>query len=81
MTPSHKVIAMNLDSVLYDLGVRGETLSDDEKQFLDEEGYLPLPDMMTPAQVTLFGDRWRKSSGQKGRMLAKKWVRRQVQYG
>ncbi len=57
MTPSHKAIAMNMDPVLYDLGVRGETLSDDEKQFLDEEGYLPLPDMITPAQVTSFRDR------------------------
>ena len=55
---------MNMDAVLHNLGVRDDTLSEDEKRFsedekrfLDEKGYLPLPDLMTPEQIASLGAR------------------------
>ena len=43
---------MNMQTALFELGVRENTLSEAEKQQLDEQGYLPLYNIMTPEQVT-----------------------------
>jgi len=45
---------MNMEEALYALAVRDDTLSATEKAFLDEQGYLPLPDILSPAQVKAF---------------------------
>lgn len=45
---------MDMETALYRLGVRDDTLSVEEKRFLDEKGYLPLPDLMLPQQTTTF---------------------------
>ena len=42
---------MNVQEALYALGVRDDTLSANEKQFLDENGYLPLPNILSAAQI------------------------------
>lgn len=42
---------MNVQEALTALGVRTDTLSQVEKDYLDENGYLPLPDILSP--VTL----------------------------
>ena len=45
---------MDMEQVLWNLGVRDDTLTTDEKVFLDEQGYLSLADMMTQEQVGAF---------------------------
>ena len=45
---------MDMDTVLHNLGVREDTLSGEEESFLDEQGYLPLPGLMSPEQVNIF---------------------------
>ena len=45
---------MNMTTVLARLGVDGHTLSADEKRALDEDGYLRLENLMTPAEVAAF---------------------------
>ena len=42
---------MNVSEALAALGVTDQTLTADEKAFLDANGYLPLPGLMTPAQL------------------------------
>lgn len=42
---------MDIQTALEALGVRDDTLSDEEKQFLDENGYLPLHDVLTPERT------------------------------
>ena len=42
---------MDIQAALQFLGVRDEALSAAEKRTLDEDGYLPLPGMLTPSQV------------------------------
>jgi len=42
---------MDIQTALYNLGVRNDTLKADEKAFLDEHGYLPLRDLLTSQQV------------------------------
>ncbi len=42
---------MDIQAALFALGVRDDTLSAAEKKSLDEEGYLPLPGILKPAQV------------------------------
>jgi ectoine hydroxylase-related dioxygenase (phytanoyl-CoA dioxygenase family) len=42
---------------LHALGVRSDTLSPKERRQLDEEGYLLLPGILTPAQVAAFSAR------------------------
>ena len=50
---------MNMDTALYNLGVRDDTLTQAEQTFLSEKGYLPLGPVMTPAQVEAFRNRLR----------------------
>ena len=45
---------MDMDTVLYNLGVRDDTLSDEDKRHLDEKGYLPLFGIIAPEQITSF---------------------------
>jgi hypothetical protein len=48
---------MNIHEALYALGVRDDTLTQMEKDTLDRNGYLPLPNILTPEQVKKFGAR------------------------
>ena len=48
---------MNMDTALHNLGVGDDTLTQDEKAFLSENGYLPLGSVMTSAQVEAFRSR------------------------
>ena len=48
---------MDAREALTALGVTDQTLSADEKTFLDQNGYLPLPGILTPAQVAYLGRR------------------------
>ena len=48
---------MDIQTALRTLGVREDTLSADEKRSLDENGYLPLPGILTPAEVQAFRSR------------------------
>jgi len=43
---------MTLQEALYALGVRDDTLTAQEKNGLDRDGYLPLPGLLSAAQVT-----------------------------
>ncbi len=42
---------MNIRQALYELGVREDTLSVEEKAQLDRDGYLPIPGVLTMEQV------------------------------
>ena len=42
---------MTTDDVLAALGVRADTLSDDEKACLDRDGFVPLHGILSPEQV------------------------------
>ena len=48
---------MNIHEALYALGVREDTLTGEEKDRLDRDGYLPLPDVLTGEQVEKMGAR------------------------
>jgi len=48
---------MNIEDALRHLGVRGDTLSDEEKHSLDENGYLLLSNMLSETQVHAFASR------------------------
>ena len=57
---------MDMDIALHRLGVRDDTLSPDEKQFLDENGYLALPGVMSPDQVRAFTQRLEELIAEEG---------------
>ena len=48
---------MDISAALHALGVREDTLTAAEKTSLDENGYLPLPGILTPAEVQAFLER------------------------
>ena len=48
---------MTLTQALADLGVTGESLSAEQVDFLDRNGYLPLPDILNAKQIRAFVDR------------------------
>jgi len=48
---------METKTALHELGVRAETLSTDEKKFLDENGYLPIYNLLPPEQMHAMADR------------------------
>ncbi|SVA95393.1 uncharacterized protein METZ01_LOCUS148247 [marine metagenome] len=48
---------MAMDTVLHNLGVRDDTLSENEKSHLDEKGFLTLPNIMSADQVAAFRSR------------------------
>lgn len=45
---------MTIEKALQELGVQSNTLSSEEIRFLDTQGYLPLPDILTPEQIEQF---------------------------
>ena len=48
---------MNIQRALWDLGVREDLLSAAEREQLDRDGYLPMFDVLSPAQISSFRDR------------------------
>ena len=48
---------MEIQEALQELGVRDDTLSTEEKAFLDANGYLPLHDVLTPERTAAMADR------------------------
>jgi ectoine hydroxylase-related dioxygenase (phytanoyl-CoA dioxygenase family) len=57
---------MELPEALTALGVRNDTLTPAEEQFLDEQGYLPLYDLLSPAQVQQLATRLAELAAQEG---------------
>ncbi|MCZ0937679.1 MAG: phytanoyl-CoA dioxygenase family protein [Caldilineaceae bacterium] len=57
---------MDIKTALYTLGVREETLSAGEKRSLDEDGFLPLPGILTPAQVQALRNRLQELEDEEG---------------
>ena len=57
---------MDIQTALHTLGVREDTLSAAEKSSLDENGYLPLPGILTPAQVQAFRARLQSLEEEEG---------------
>lgn len=49
---------MEMKKALEELGVHDTTLTDQEKAFLDKEGYLPLHNILSPEQVTALRTRY-----------------------
>lgn len=49
---------MNMEEALAQLGVQDDTLTPEEKAFLDEQGYLPLKNILSPDQVTALRTRY-----------------------
>lgn len=48
---------MDTNEALHQLGVRDDTLTDEERAFLDAEGYLPLHDVLTPEEAGRLAER------------------------
>ena len=57
---------MDTTTALRDLGVTADTLTADEKAHLDRNGYLPLPGVLTQAEVDRFGARLAELSAAEG---------------
>jgi ectoine hydroxylase-related dioxygenase (phytanoyl-CoA dioxygenase family) len=57
---------MNTQEALASLGVREDTLTAAERQFLDENGYLPLADLLSPAQVNRLANRLAELAASEG---------------
>ena len=51
------MIHMNLDEALLSLGVHEDTLTAEEKLFLDENGYLSLKVILSAEEVAAFNNR------------------------
>ncbi|MDA0708695.1 MAG: phytanoyl-CoA dioxygenase family protein [bacterium] len=49
---------MDMERALFELGVRDSTLTQQEKTFLDENGYLPLHSLLSQNQVTALRARY-----------------------
>ena len=62
---------MTITEALHALGVRDDTLSPDEKQQLDQDGFLTLPGILSPAQVDALRARTRALSLQEGEEAGK----------
>ncbi len=46
-----------MEQALADLGVKSDLLTEDERKFLDEQGYLVIRDVLSPDQVKAFSSR------------------------
>ena len=57
---------MDIKTALYSLGVRDDSLSAGEKRSLDEDGYLPLPGILPPAQVQALRNRLQELEDEEG---------------
>ena len=62
----HRFTTMNMQKALTTLGVAESTLTAAEKQQLDEQGYLPLPDLVPPAQVAALRARFQELIREEG---------------
>ena len=62
---------MDIQAALQSLGVRDDRLSAAEKRTLDEDGYLPLPGMLTPAQVQALRTRLQELEEEEGEEAGK----------
>ena len=62
---------MDIEDALYELGVRNGTLSSEEKRFLDENGYLSLPAVLSQRQVQVFRDRLQELEREEGEEAGK----------
>jgi len=61
-----EAVAMNVQQALTQFGVREDTLSAEEKQFLDDNGYLPLPGILAPQQVQAIANRLEALAAEEG---------------
>lgn len=57
---------MTTQEALRALGAREDTLTREEKERLDRDGFLPLPGILTPEQVTAMGTRLDELSAREG---------------
>ncbi len=57
---------MTVNEALRNLGVRDDTLSPEQKEFLDENGYLPLPGILAEEQVRSFNGQLQKLVEEQG---------------
>ena len=57
---------MDIQTALYALGVREDTLTPAEKSSLDQDGYVPLPGILTPAQVEALRTRLQELEEEEG---------------
>jgi ectoine hydroxylase-related dioxygenase (phytanoyl-CoA dioxygenase family) len=57
---------MDIAEALAELGVREDTLTTEEKQFLDTQGYLPLRGMLTAEQIEAFRKRQEELLSEEG---------------
>ncbi len=57
---------MNIQEALHQLGAHNQLLSRDETGFLDQNGYLPLPGILSLAQVTAINTRLGEIAAQEG---------------
>ena len=62
---------MDIQTALISLGVRDDTLTAAEKNALDENGYLPLPGTLTPAQVQALRTRLQELEEEEGEHAGK----------
>ena len=62
---------MEIREALASLGVHDGVLSTEEKTFLDEQGYLPLAEVLTPAEVAAFVARLEELAGKEGEEAGK----------
>lgn len=65
---------MDIQTALYNLGVRGDTLTAEEKAFLDENGYLPLADLLSPQQVQSMRNRMEAIIAEEGDALGSEFT-------
>ena len=59
-------VNINIHDALIRLGVTDDLVSNDDKEFLDAKGYLPLPDIMTAGEVTAFLNRLEELAEEEG---------------
>jgi len=64
---------MDIQQALYNLGVRDDTLSADEKTFLDENGYLPLINLLPSEQTQALADRLELLAKEEGEKAGKEF--------
>ena len=64
---------MDVKAALYQLGVREDTLTAEEKAFLDENGYLPLVNLLSPEQTGAIVARLETLVAQEGEAAGKEF--------
>ena len=72
---------MNMDQALHEIGVRNDTLSSEEKHFLDVNGYLPFENILTQEQIGNLIRRLDELGNWKARMLVRNFIKKMEQSG